>query len=142
MITTHRAYRVTQAIGAAVEAPALVSPVPFSARYDLDRDTGHFTRIGHPLRGESVAGRILICPAVQGGVAGGWTFLKLRGLGLGLTGMVFGGVNPVMVQGAQAAGIPIAAGVDTSIFEELASGTWIRLDPATLRIDVLDPAPA
>jgi predicted aconitase/predicted aconitase with swiveling domain len=140
MISAGKSYNVKQAIGDAVEAPALIDPVAFSARYDLDRDTGRFTRIGHPLRGESIAGKILICPAVQGGVAGGWAFLKLRGLGLGLAGMVFGGVNPVIVQGAQAAAIPIAAGVDAAIFEELASGTWIRLDPSTLRVDVLDVA--
>jgi predicted aconitase with swiveling domain len=137
MITATKVFHVVQAIGEPVEGPALVSPLAFSARYDLDRETGLITRIGHPLRGESVAGKILICPAVQGGVAGGWTFLKLRGLGLGVRGLVFGGVNPVMVQGAEAAGIPIAAGVDAAIFEEVASGALVRLDPAARRVEVL-----
>lgn len=135
---TAAGFRVERAIGPAVEGPALVSPVPFSARYDLDWQRGRFCRVGHPLDGESIAGTILICPGVQGGVAAGWAFLKLAGLGLDFGGLVFGRVNPVVVQGAHAAGLPIAAGVDESIFERVSSGMLVRLDPETLRVVVLD----
>jgi predicted aconitase with swiveling domain len=131
---TTTTFAVAQALGPSVEAPALVSPVPYSARYDLDRDTGIVSRAGHPLRGSSIAGAIFVCPAVQGGVAAGWTFLKLYALGVGVRGLVFGRTNPVMVQGAQAAGLPIMAGVDPAFFAAVRTGMVIRLEPAARRV--------
>jgi predicted aconitase with swiveling domain len=131
------AFAVRRAIGPPVEGPALVSPVFFSARYDLDWRKGAFSRVGHPLDGEPVAGTILVCPGVQGGIAGGWAFLELAGRGLGFAGLVFGRVNPVVVQGARAAGIAIAAGVDPAIFDRIASGAPLRLDPEALRVSLL-----
>jgi uncharacterized protein len=137
MITTTSTFRVARAIGEPVEGRALVCPVPFSARYDLDRDTGIIARIDHPLLGESVADRILICPAVQGGVAAGWTFMKLDWLNVGFKGLIFGRVNPVMVQGAEAAGIAIAAGVDEEIFQAVTNDMSVRLDPRARQVKVL-----
>jgi predicted aconitase with swiveling domain len=131
---TATTFAVARALGPSVEAPALVSPVPFSARYDLDRDTGVVSRAGHPLRGASIAGAIFVCPAVQGGVAAGWTFLKLAALGVGVRGLVFGRTNPVMVQGAQAAGIPIVAGIDPAFFDVIRTGMVIRLEPAARQV--------
>lgn len=138
MITTSQTvFAVQRSLGQVVEAPALVNQVTFSARYDLDRETGIISRLDHPLRGISVAGTILICPGVQGGVAAGWTFLKMNALGVGFSGLVFGKVNPVMVQGAQAAGIPIAAGVDPEIFEAVQTGAIVRLDPRQRRVTLV-----
>lgn len=130
-------FSVTQAIGDPVEAPALVCPVPFSARYDLDRTTGLISRTGHPLEGQSVANKILLTPGVQGGVAAGWALLAMRGLGVGFAGLVFGDVNPVMAQGAVTAHIPIAAGVDPAIFDQVNTGDVIRLDPARRTVTLL-----
>ena len=44
-------------IGAAVRGIALVAQDNFSARYDLDRIKGIFSRPGHALYGQSYAGR-------------------------------------------------------------------------------------
>lgn len=126
-----------QGLGEIVEAPALVSMYTFSPRYDLDRVNGTFTRVGHPLFGEPVAGKILVCPGVQGGIAGGWAFLMMQGRGVGFAGFIFGKVNPVMVQGAAAAGIPIVAGVDDAIFTTLENHQLIRLDPKTRQVTIL-----
>ena len=138
MTTAGQSFRVRSAIGEAVEGPALVSRVPFSARYDLDWETGRFSRLGHPLDGTPIAGTILVCPGVQGGVAAGWALLNLASRGVCFAGLVFGRVNPVMVQGAQAAAIPIAAGVDEAIFEHLEGGEPVRLSPDELLVTLLD----
>lgn len=127
-------------LGEIVEAPALVSMQPFSPRYDLDRANGTISRRAHPLFGESIAGKILVCPGVQGGIAGGWAFLMMRGRGVGFAGLVFGKVNPVMVQGAAAAEIPIVAGVDETIFTVLQNHQWIRLDPRARQVTIIAPA--
>lgn len=134
---TGRVCSLTSATGSVVEAPLLVSTRPFSARYDLDRRTGVISRADHPLRGESVVGTIFVAPGVQGGVAAGWALLAMRGLGVGLAGLVLGDVNPVMVQGAVTAGLPIAAGLTPEDFAALRSGSVARLDPSTRTLTVL-----
>jgi len=130
-------FAAERGVGNVVEAPALVSPSTFSPRYDLDRFNGMISRIGHPCYGASIAGTVLVCPGVQGGIAGGWAFLMMQGRGVGFVGLVFGDVNPVMVQGAVAAGIPLLAGIDPSIFSMLASGRRIRVDPQACSITLL-----
>ena len=140
---SERIFTCERALGPAVEAPVLVSMRTFSPRYDLDRDNGIFSRSDHPLQGEHIAGTILVSPGVQGGIAGGWAFMMMRGRGVGFAGLVFGNVNPVMVQGAAAAGIPIMAGVDPQIFDVVHNGDVVRLEPAARRIVLLstDRAP-
>jgi predicted aconitase with swiveling domain len=130
-------YGATRAWGPCVEGPALVVPLAFSPRYDLDRTRGIFARIGHPCYGLSIAGFILVCPGVQGGVAGGWAFLEMKARSVGFAGLVFGGVNPVMVQGAIAAEIPVLAGIDARIFDEISSGTPLLIDPSDRSVLVL-----
>lgn len=137
MTETQRIFTCERALGETVEAPALASPRTFSPRYDLNRVDGIISRVGHPCEGETIGGKILVCPGVQGGIAGGWAFLMMRGRGVGFAGLVFGDVNPVMVQGAAAAGIPILAGIDPAIFEAVRTGALIRVEPARRRVVLL-----
>ena len=51
---------------------ALVSGDNFSARYDLDRTKGVFSRPDHALAGQSYVGRILVMNTAKGGVASAW----------------------------------------------------------------------
>ena len=139
---SQRVFRVPQAFGPVVVAPVLVNPRPFSARYDLDRASGLISRAGHPLRGHSVAGQILLSPQVQGGVAAAWALLTMADCGVGFAALVFGELNPVMVQGAVTAGVPIGAGIDPRAFDELVTGTLACFDPGRGTLSVVDePAP-
>lgn len=133
----HTIFAASQGVGAVITGEAVVSSVPFSARYDLDRTTGVFSRNEHPLRGASIADRILVAPGVQGGVAAGWAFLAMRGLGVGLRALIFGAVNPVMVQGAVTAGLPIVAGLDRSFFDHVRTGDRIRVDPGAHEVEII-----
>ena len=83
----------------------MASLYTFSPRNDLGRVSGIFSRSGHRLLGEPTSAKILVCPGVQGRIAGGWACLMMQGRGVGFAGQVFAEVNPVMVRGA-AAGIP------------------------------------
>ncbi len=130
-------FRVKRAVGPVAEGEALVSSKHFSPRYDLDRDAGTFSRPGHPLEGKSLAGMILFFPGVQGGVAGGWTFLELHSRGRGPAAIVFGKTNPVMVQGGIMAGIPILDGIDPHAFATIENGDIVRVDPQNLRVEVI-----
>ena len=134
-------YAVAQACGQGVQAPLLLDPVTFSPRYDLDRVRGTFSRTGHPLYGEPLAGRVLASPGVQGGVAGGWAFLAMAGAGVGPAALVFGHVNAVVVQGAVTAGIPIVAGIDPEFFAAVGSGDVVRVDPDNKTVQLIEGGP-
>lgn len=100
-------FAVDRAWGPVVEGQALVMREGFSPRYDLDRWSGVISRIGHSAEGESIKDRILVIPTAKGGVAGGWAFYDLLHKGIAPKALVFGKLNPVMVQGAVLAGMPI-----------------------------------
>jgi predicted aconitase with swiveling domain len=130
-------FAVKRAIGSSVQAEALVSSKPFSPRYDIDQESGTFSRPGHPLEGRSFAGKILFFPGVQGGVMGGWVFFELRSRGLGPAALVFGKTNPVMVQGAILAEIPVLDGIDSSALDVIKDGDVIRVDPERLQVEIV-----
>lgn len=135
-----RVLHVHRAWGPRIEAPALVMREGFSPRYDLDRLTGVISRIGHSVQGESVKGRILVIPTTKGGVAGGWAFFDLLHKGIAPAGLVFGKLNPVMVQGAVLAGMPVTEGWAPNALDYVSSGDLIRVDPANRTITVLRKA--
>lgn len=121
--------RVQRGYGPPVEGEALVMREGFSPRYDLDRLSGLISRIGHSAEGLSVKDRILVIPTVKGGVAGGWAFFDLLHKGIAPRALVFGRLNPVMVQGAVLARMPITEGLPADALELIANRDVIRVDP-------------
>ena len=64
---TGNVFYATAGMGRKVQAPALVASDGFSARYDLDRIRGVFSRPEHKLAGESYRGRVLVLDAAVSG---------------------------------------------------------------------------
>ncbi len=126
-----------RAFGPVVEGEAVVSEEGFSPRYDLDRWSGVITKPGHRLEGLSIAGRICFFPTAKGGIAAGWAFHDIKAKGIAPAAFVFGVTNPVMVQGAILAGIPISEGWSPEPREVLRTGDLVRLDPARRVVDLL-----
>jgi predicted aconitase with swiveling domain len=116
--------------GPDVEAEIVLSKDTFSIRYDMDRETGVISRRGHALEGQSLAGKIVYFPAVQGGVAAGWAFLALVHRRVAPAGVLFGRTNPVMIQGLVLAGIPAMHRVSPDPFTVFETGERVRMSPA------------
>ena len=129
--------QVNRALGAAVEGEALVSSEGFSPRYDLDRWSGLITKPGHKLEGLNIRDKILFFPTAKGGIAAGWAFYDIRNKGFAPTALVFGVTNPVMVQGAVFANIPITEGWSRDPLECIQTGDVVRVDPARKVIELL-----
>ena len=127
-INVHRAW------GNQITGKALVMREGFSPRYDLDRWTGIISRIGHSAEGESIQDKILIIPTTKGGVAGGWAFYDLLKKGIAPKALIFGKLNPVMVQGAVLARMPIMEGWDQNLLQLVKTGDSVQLDPLTKTI--------
>jgi uncharacterized protein len=133
------------AMGRRVRAQALVAKDGFSARYDLDRIKGTFSRPEHRLFGQSYAGRVLVLDAAKGGVATAWMLHEMQARGVMPAALVLNTVNPIMVQGAALADFTMISGFATDITQAVPNGAWVEVDtessPPCLRI-VAPPADA
>src|ERR1700682_5289752 len=81
-------------IGSAVTGTALVAKDNFSARYDLDRKRGTFSRPSHALAGQSYVGSILVLDTAKGGVATAWMLRDMKERGIVPLALLFNRVNP------------------------------------------------
>jgi predicted aconitase with swiveling domain len=87
-------------IGPKVTGTALVAKDNFSARYDLDRIKGVFSRPTHGLFGQSYVGKILIFNTAKGGVASAWMLREMMERRITPIALIFNTVNPILAQGA------------------------------------------
>jgi predicted aconitase with swiveling domain len=119
-----------------VAGRALVSAHGFSARYDVDRDRGVFSREGHDLHGQSLVGKVLVFPTAKGGVATAWMLRDMVSRAVAPLALVFDRTNPVMVQGAVLAGIPVLHRLQPDPAATVRTGDWLEVDPAAGQLRV------
>lgn len=94
-------------IGASVSGIALVATDNFSARYDLDREKGTFSRPAHKLFNQSYVGRILVLCTAKGGVASAWMLREMVTIKRAPVALLFNDVNPILAQGAAFGELPL-----------------------------------
>jgi predicted aconitase with swiveling domain len=131
-----REFVARHAVGAKVSGTALVAKDGFSARYDLDRQKGVFSRPAHKLAGQSYAGNILVLDTSKGGVASAWMLHEMASRGLVPLAIVFNSVNPILVQGAVFGGVTLMAEFEGDITSLVPHGATVEVDPErrTLRV--------
>ena len=127
-----------QAMGRKVRGIALVAKDGFSARYDLDRIKGVFSRPAHKLAGQSYVGKILVLDTSKGGVASAWMLREMASRGIVPLAIVFNSVNPILAQGAAFGDITLLAGFDCDVTAAVPHGATVELDPATRTLRVVD----
>jgi len=120
-------------MGRKVRGPALVAKDGFSARYDLDRIRGIFSRPEHKLAGESYVGRVLVLDAAKGGVATAWMLHEMQARGVVPAALVLNTANPIMVQGAALADFTMISGFDLDITQAIPNGSLVEIDPIAER---------
>jgi uncharacterized protein len=133
-----KVFRARQAMGDVVRGIALVARDGFSARYDLDRVRGIFSRPDHKLNGQSYVGKVLVLDTAKGGVASAWMLNEMTSRGVMPLALVFNSVNPILVQGAALAGLPMLAGFDEDITAAIPHGSEVEVDPRGRVLTVLE----
>jgi predicted aconitase with swiveling domain len=124
-----RIFYAAAGMGRTVRAKALVASDGFSARYDLDRIRGVFSRPEHKLAGESYQGRVLVLDAAKGGVATAWMLHEMQARGIMPAALAFNRINPIMVQGAALADFTMISGFDCDITKAIPNGAEVEVDP-------------
>lgn len=115
-------------IGPQVTGHALVASDDFSARYDLDRINGVFSRPQHALFGHSYRDVILVLNTSKGGVASAWMLYEMKSRGVCPKAILFNRANTILAQGA--------AFADLSMCDRFEAGDITQLVQANDMLDV------
>lgn len=126
-------------MGRRVIGQALVAHDGFSARYDLNRLQGVFSRPAHKLVGQSYVEKILILDTAKGGVATAWMLHEMQSRNMAPSAIVFNTVNTILAQGAALGNVTMLAGFDVDITSQIPHGAMVEIDPETHSIRVLSP---
>ena len=126
-------------IGPDVEGEALVANDGFSARYDLDRINGVFSRPQHALAGQSYVGKVLVLNTAKGGVASAWMLHEMKSRGIVPAAILFNTANTILAQGAALADLAMCdrfeAGDVTALIQ---NGDRVRVEPAKGIVSILN----
>ncbi len=116
--------------GEKVTGEALVANDNFSARYDLDRTKGVFSRPQHKLYGESYVDKILVVNTAKGGVASAWMLYEMVSRNLAPKAILFNRVNPILAQGAAFANLTMCDRFESGdITAHIKTGDTVTVDP-------------
>lgn len=132
-------FRARHAMGARVVAQALVAHDGFSARYDLNRLQGVFSRPAHKLVGLSYVDRVLVLDTAKGGVASAWMLHEMRSRHMAPAAIVFNSVNTILAQGAALGDVAMLAGFEVDITAAVPHGAMVEIDPTAGTLRVLGP---
>jgi uncharacterized protein len=134
---TAKVFKARHAMGGIVRGTALVAHDGFSARYDLDRIKGVFSRPAHKLAGQSYVGKILVLDTAKGGVATAWMLHEMQSRGIVPLALVLNSVNPILAQGAALGDVSMMAGFDGDITSDVPDGAEVEVNPQTGLLTVL-----
>lgn len=128
-------------IGDKVSGIALVADDNFSARYDLDRLQGTFSRPQHKLAGQSYVDKILVLNTAKGGVATAWMLHEMKSRNLAPKAILFNRTNTILAQGAALAGIAMCDRFeDGDVTTLIASGDELHIDPGAGTVEIVSQA--
>jgi hypothetical protein len=126
-------------LGPAVTGTALVAQDNFSARYDLDRIKGTFSRPAHKLYGQSYVDCVLVLRTAKGGVATAWMLREMAARGVAPKAIVFDRSNTILAQGAAFAELTMVdrfeAGDPTTLIR---TGDEVRIEPGKGILEILN----
>ena len=122
-------------IGAVVTGEALVASDNFSARYDLDRIKGVFSRPQHALAGQSYNDKILVMNTAKGGVATAWMLYEMKARGIVPKAILFNAANTILAQGAALADLALCDRFeDGDVTTLIKTGETVTVYPAEGRV--------
>lgn len=128
-------------VGPVAEGTALVADDNFSARYDLDRTQGVFSRPAHKLYGESYRDRVLVLKTAKGGVASAWMLREMAQRGITPKAYVFNSVNPILAQGGAFGEVALVDRFEGGdVTNLIRTGDTVRVDPAEGTVTILSRA--
>ena len=124
-------------IGDKTEGIVLCANDNFSARYDLDRVKGVFSRPQHKLFGKSYKNKILVLNESKGGVASAWMLYEMKVRDMVPKAILFNKANTILAQGAALANLTMCDRfIDGDITSLLKTGDKVIINPSEGYVEV------
>jgi predicted aconitase with swiveling domain len=124
-------------IGDKTEGIVLCAKDNFSARYDLDRVKGVFSRPQHKLFGKSYKNKILVLNETKGGVASAWMLYEMKVRDMVPKAILFNKANTILAQGAALANLTMCDRfIDGDITSLLKTGDKVIINPSEGYVEV------
>ncbi len=134
MSITIQARGISAGIGSGT---VLVSSEPISFLSGVDPDTGVVVESGHPLEGQSIAGKVLAFPYGKGSTVGSYVIYALRRNNMAPSAIINTEAEPIIAVGAIIAEIPMVDRPDTPI-EDMEDGRTAFVDGSSGEITLSD----
>ena len=124
-------------IGDKTEGIILCAKDNFSARYDLDRVKGVFSRPQHKLFGKSYKNKILVLNESKGGVASAWMLYEMKVRDMVPKAILFNKANTILAQGAALANLTMCDRfIDGDITSLLKTGDEVIINPSEGYVEI------
>ena len=107
---------------------AMVSAEPISFLGGVDPKTGIVREKGHPLKGRSVADKILVFPRGKGSTVGSYVLLGMKKNGVAPAAIVNLEAETIIAVGAIISEIPMVDKPDGNVLELLKDGMDVTVD--------------
>lgn len=107
--------------------PVLVSPQPISFLSGVDPESGVIVEKGHPLQGQSIAGKVLVFPYGKGSTVGSYVLYALSRNGHAPSAIVNAEAEAIIATGAIISKIPMIDRIDVPL-TRLKDGTRVTVD--------------
>ena len=120
------------------EGEAIVSKIPFSFLGELDPTTGKVPSPSHDLAGESLVGKVFICPTGKGSSGGptiAWLAMKAENIP---AAMICVDAEPIIGLGAITADIPMVDKLDKNPLEVIKTGDYVKVNATEGVVEVIE----
>ena len=125
-------------IGDKKEGFVLCANDNFSARYDLDRIKGVFSRPSHKLYGETYKDKILVLNESKGGVASAWMLYEMKMRNVVPKAILFNKANTILAQGAALANLTMCDRfIDGDITSLLKTDEKVVVNPSEGYVEII-----
>jgi predicted aconitase with swiveling domain len=129
-----RVFAGRRLVGGTASGEALVCTRPISGWGGIDPGSGRIVETGHPQRGESLAGRVLVIPGAKG--SSGWSgqFHLAKLLGTAPAAIVTASVNSKLALGLTVLGVPALTDLPAELWSSVRTGDRVELDDERLTL--------
>jgi len=114
------------------EGIALCSREPIGFLGGVDPESGLVIEVGHPLEGQSVAGRVLVFPTGKGSTVGSYTLYRMARAGTAPAAILNAESEAIVAVGAIIGDIPMVDRLDIS---RIHSGDRVRVEGGRVTIE-------
>jgi len=114
------------------EGIALCSSEPIGFLGGVDPESGRVIEAGHPLEGQSVAGRVLVFPTGKGSTVGSYTLYRMARSGTAPAAILNAESEAIVAVGAIIGDIPMVDRLDIS---RIRTGDRVRVEGGRVTIE-------